>query len=113
MHVKGEAIPFEREEQLKNHLHELVERFEKDNEPCWSFSDVSEKFLSVLSSQIFGFSISVTHIEAKFKLGQNRSPRDIQGVLTALGDSSSFSDREFAAFAQTGCLAAYRGRDQA
>jgi transcriptional regulator len=100
VHVCGTLHPMESETGLQDHLHRLVEKFESGKTPRYRTSDVSEEYLTRLSGYIIGFSIEVVHVEAKFKLGQNRTKHDIQGFLSALRNSSRPSDREFAEFAE-------------
>ena len=59
---------------------------------------LSEEELSKMLKAIVGFSIRITRVEAKFKLGQNRSTEDQQGMLRALQESKNCSDRELAKF---------------
>ena len=45
---------------------------------------------------IVAFEIPLTRLEGKFKLGQNRSPEDLQGVFQALSRSENADDRALA-----------------
>jgi transcriptional regulator len=96
--VHGQVRAFRLETELRDHLRRLTDKFESGKEPRWSLQDLSESFLSRLSGHICGFSIAIARIEAKFKLGQNRSRQDIQGTTDALRKSTYLSDREFVEF---------------
>jgi transcriptional regulator len=100
VHVHGMLRPVESDTGLKDHLYRLVEKFESGKTPRYHMSDVSEEYLTRLLGYIVGFSMEITRVEAKFKLGQNRTQQDVEGFLSALRDSSRPSDREFTAFAQ-------------
>ena len=47
---------------------------------------------------IVGFTIQITRIEAKFKLGQNRSQADQDGMLRDLQSSPDLGSQELAKF---------------
>jgi transcriptional regulator len=49
---------------------------------------------------IVAFEVSISRIEGKFKLGQNRSDDDVQGVIDALRQSPGWSGRDLAEFMQ-------------
>ena len=49
-----------------------------------------------MTSAIVGFEIQVERIEAKFKLGQNRSREDIQGLIEGMVDEGGPSGRALA-----------------
>jgi transcriptional regulator len=54
--------------------------------------------VDALLRTIIGFSIRITRIEAKFKLGQNRPKEDQESMLRALGTSESADSRALAEF---------------
>ena len=63
----------------------------------WSIP-LSEQELEKTLKAIVGFSIRITRVEAKFKLGQNRSTEDQESMLRALQRSDTPGDRELAEF---------------
>lgn len=81
---------------LAGMLEELVETHERGRENRWS-GVLPAEYRDKMLGGIVGFEIEVTRIEAKYKLGQNRSAGDIQGVVSALGASPDQTDREVAA----------------
>jgi len=63
-------------------------RFEASSENPWTFSgnpDLPPDFSQRLLEAIVGFEIEMTHVEAKFKLSQNRNPDDYRGAHKGLG----------------------------
>jgi len=63
----------------------LSEHFEKSNPNPWNFElpeDLRDQ--KVLTSSIVSFEFQIEHIDAKFKLSQNRSEADRQGVIEGL-----------------------------
>lgn len=75
-------------------LRDLVEFYESPRPDRWS-AEMPEDFMARLMKGIVGVEISITRIEAKFKLGQNRR-EDQPGVIAALSASTDQTDREVA-----------------
>lgn len=67
---------------------------------------LSEHEVGGMLKAIVGFSIEITRVEAKFKLGQNRSKEDQQSMLRALQDAPDSESRALAEFilSQRGAL---------
>ena len=85
VHVYGNARTFASPEELQGVLHQLIGTFEPAYAEQWgSFSDgYRERMLS----HIVGIEISVTKIEAKFKLSQNRTREEQTNVIASLAKS--------------------------
>ena len=69
---------------LTSLLNQMSETFEQGFDEPWTNelpSDLNEKLLL----SIVGFELTITRLEGKFKLGQNRSEGDQRRVLTAMG----------------------------
>jgi transcriptional regulator len=64
-------------------LHELMGTFEPAYAAQWAGLD--EQFRQNMLRQIVGFEIGVTKLEAKFKLGQNRTKQDQANMIASLG----------------------------
>ena len=56
-------------------------------EPAYAdqWASLSQAYRDRMLSHIVGFEITVTSIEAKFKLSQNRSKQEQQNVIASLG----------------------------
>lgn len=69
-------------------LHALVRRLtahhEAGSEHPWSVDDAPADYVQQMLRAIVGIQIPITRLVGKFKLGQNRSVADQQGVATAL-----------------------------
>lgn len=96
VHATGAARALESHKEVLNILRKLTGKFEPrtaDPQGYWKFSlpeDLSSE--KDLSAAIAGFEIELTHLEGKFKLGQNRSQADKTGVIRGLqarGDETS------------------------
>jgi len=83
VHVYGNARLYSSPEDLQVVLHELMGTFEPAYAAQWASLD--EVYRQRMLSQIVGFEIAVTKIEAKFKLGQNRTKQDQGNMIESLG----------------------------
>jgi transcriptional regulator len=82
VHAYGNARVFSGPEELLGVLHDLIPTFEAAYAEQWS--SLSEAYRSRMLSHIVGFEITVTKIEAKFKLSQNRTREEQQKVIKSL-----------------------------
>jgi transcriptional regulator len=82
VHLYGNAQVFSSPEALQGILHELIHTFEPAYASQWASLD--EAYRERMLRQIVGFQIEVTKMEAKFKLGQNRSREDQQNMIASL-----------------------------
>ncbi len=85
VHVYGNAHTFAEPEQLLSMLHQLIGTFEPAYAQQWS--ELSDTYRERMLSHIVGFEIAVTRIEAKFKLGQNRTKVEQSNMIASLGAS--------------------------
>jgi transcriptional regulator len=82
VHVYGNAQVFSSPEALQGVLDELIQTFEPSYAAQWA--SLSETYRERMLRQIVGFEIEVTKMEAKFKLGQNRSREDQANMIASL-----------------------------
>jgi transcriptional regulator len=82
VHVYGNARLFSSPEDLHTVLHELMGTFEPAYAEQWATLD--ESYRQKMLTHIIGFEITATKIEAKFKLGQNRTRQDQSNMIAAL-----------------------------
>jgi transcriptional regulator len=82
VHVYGSARTYNTHEDLLAMLHDLIPTFEAAYEQQWN--SLSEAYRTRMLGHIVGFEINVTKIEAKFKLSQNRTPKEQQNVIDSL-----------------------------
>jgi transcriptional regulator len=85
VHLYGNARVFSSPQELLGMLHELMGTFDPEYASQWASLD--EAYRERMLRQIVGFEIEVTKIEAKFKLGQNRSREDQANMIASLGNS--------------------------
>jgi len=75
-------------------VEELTEAHEGSREVPWKVSDAPASFMSQVRRAIVGLELRITRLEGKFKLSQNRSRADREGViawLTEQGDAASLA----------------------
>ncbi|MFZ0296967.1 MAG: FMN-binding negative transcriptional regulator [Candidatus Sulfotelmatobacter sp.] len=82
VHLYGNAQVFSSPETLQGILHELMQTFEPAYALQWASLD--EAYRERMLRQIVGLEIEVTKVEAKFKLGQNRTREDQQNMIASL-----------------------------
>jgi transcriptional regulator len=78
-------------------VYDTIDKYEGGMAKPWQIP-LSEEQLDKMFNAIVGFSIAITRVEAKFKLGQNRSAEDQAGMLSALQKSNESGSRDLAEF---------------
>lgn len=79
---------------VRAQLDALTQQQEATQARPWQVADAAPGFVDQLLRVLVGAEVQVERIEAKFKLGQNRAPRDRQGLmdgLQAAGDPASLA----------------------
>jgi len=82
---------------LRQIVYDTTAKYESAMPQPWNIPLTEEEIDKMLKA-IVGFSIRITRVEAKFKLGQNRSAEDQVGMLRALQNSDNAGDRELTQF---------------
>jgi transcriptional regulator len=82
---------------LARHLDALTERHESPRAQPWSTSDAPPEYIEQLRRGIVGVELTITRLEGKWKMSQNRSDADIDGVVRGLASSPRDADRAVAA----------------
>jgi transcriptional regulator len=85
------------ESALRRIVFDTTDKHESGMAEPWTIP-LSEQELNKMLKAIVGFSIEVTRVEAKFKLGQNRSAEDQESMLRALQESRDPGNQELAKF---------------
>ncbi|RTZ43418.1 FMN-binding negative transcriptional regulator [Candidimonas sp. SYP-B2681] len=84
VHVHGMLSTTTSPEWLLTHLEHQTNRFEKGRADPWKISDAPADYINTMLNNIVGLEISITSVEAKQKLSQNRPMLDQQGVIHGL-----------------------------
>jgi transcriptional regulator len=96
VHVYGRA-KVEDDAFLRKTIEDTTSKYESKMPVPWMMP-IPEDYIVSMMRAIVGFSIQITKIEAKFKLGQGRSEEDQLGVLTNLEQSGSLESLSLARF---------------
>ena len=64
----------------------------------WKFDDLPDSYLKGMRQGVIGYEMDIERVEAKFKLGHERSAADREGVLRGLAKSPK--ERGLADFTQ-------------
>lgn len=81
---------------LRRHLDELVTRHEATRPAPWAVSDAPADYVAQQAQAIVGVEVTIARLEGKWKMSQNRSSADIDGVIGGLAGSPSPDDRAVA-----------------
>ena len=85
---------------LQRHLRELTARHEGGRAEPWTVEDAPPAYIAGLERAIVGVELAITRLEGKWKMSQNRSAADIDGVVRGLGASERAMDRVVAAIVE-------------
>lgn len=77
-------------------LHELSRVNEGDNSGAWSIERADSRYIASQLKGIVGVHFTVTTLEAKFKLSQNRDVADRSGAVAGLRSTGRAADLELA-----------------
>jgi transcriptional regulator len=89
VHAYGNLRTIENGEWLSAHLRELTVRQESAAPSPWEITDAPADFIELLMKGIVGLELTIARLEGKWKVSQNRSERDRQGVIEGLEDLNS------------------------
>ncbi|MFM9848624.1 MAG: FMN-binding negative transcriptional regulator [Hyphomicrobiaceae bacterium] len=96
VHVRGALSFFDDAAKLRDAVERLTDHHERTRADRWQVSDAPERYVASQLKGIVGFEIAVASIEGKYKLSQNRSEPDREGVIAGLaqeGDAGSLATR--------------------
>jgi transcriptional regulator len=83
-HIHGELLIHDDPTWLEVLVRRLTTRHEADRPQPWSVDDAPRDYAEGQLRAIVGVELRITRVEAKAKLGQNRSSADIDGVIEGL-----------------------------
>jgi transcriptional regulator len=84
VHATGRLRPVTEPSALHAFLARLIDKFEKYQGTDYDFSKQPDSYVNGMLSNIIGFQMQIELLEGKFKLGQERSEADRQGILKNL-----------------------------
>lgn len=85
-HVYGELVFHHDPVWLEAVVRRLTDRDEAGREHPWSVDDAPREYIDAQLQAIVGIELTITRIEAKAKLGVQRSAEDVDGVIRGLAE---------------------------
>ncbi|MER0836459.1 FMN-binding negative transcriptional regulator [Pseudomonas aeruginosa] len=101
VHAHGRAEIFDDAERLRQLVGALSARHEAGRAQPWSIDDAPADYLAAMLRAIVGFALPIERLEGQWKLSQNRSGADRDGVRRSLAESADARDREAATYLST------------
>jgi transcriptional regulator len=88
VHVYGRVRFTSEQAFLARHLERLVARHESARPAPWAIGDAPAEYIARQMKAIVGVELVIERIEGKWKMSQNRSAADVNGVIEGLGASA-------------------------
>jgi len=96
VHAYGQAEFFDDADRLLEVVTRLTTIHEAGRKTPWAVTDAPKEYIAAQLRGIVGIRMSITRIDGKRKMSQNRAAKDRAGVAAGLGESERPSDREVA-----------------
>ena len=84
-HIYGDLVIHDDEIWLREQVTALSDKFENRRETPWSVEDAPEDYMKAQLRGIVGVELKITRLEVSFKMSQNKTPEDMDGVIAGLG----------------------------
>ncbi len=84
VHVHGRLVIRDDEKFVRGVVARLTRAHEAGEPRPWRMAEAPRDYLDAMVAAIVGLEVEVTRLVGKFKLGQNREARDIDGAISAL-----------------------------
>ena len=84
IHAYGPVEFFDDPVRLRDIVTRLTERQETPRAEPWAVSDAPPDYIETMLKGIVGFALPITRLEGKWKMSQNRSAVDQEGVVAGL-----------------------------
>ena len=96
VHAHGPVEFFDDTERLLSVVSRLTDHHEEGRSHPWKVSDAPDPYVQSQLKGIVGVQVTITRLEGKRKLSQNRNAADREGVISGLSGSSLQTDQEVA-----------------
>ena len=96
VHAYGRVTLHSDPEFLRPHLEALTRQHEPRRAGTWEVSDAPADYITQQLRAIVGVEIGIERLEGKWKMSQNRSAADIDGVVKGLSSSTASEDHDVA-----------------
>ncbi len=88
-HVYGELIIHDDVDWLRVAVSDLTDAFEAGREKPWKLNDAPEDYVAGQLRAIVGVELKVSRLEVSFKMSQNKTKEDLDGVIAGLRKDSA------------------------
>ena len=85
-HVYGQLVIHDDPAWVERNVRQLAGKHESGRQPEWEVDDAPPAYITGQLRAIVGIELQISRIEAKFKLSQNRSAEDVDGVIDGLAE---------------------------
>ncbi|MEI7038081.1 FMN-binding negative transcriptional regulator [Fulvimonas yonginensis] len=96
VHAHGTLETFDDPAALRQLLGKLTDRHERGRTEPWRIDDAPAEYIDRMLGAITGLRLSIERLEGKWKLSQNRTAADRQGVLAGLAETDDEASRRMA-----------------
>lgn len=96
VHAYGAVAFFDDPQRLHDAVSRLTGRHEGGRPAPWKVGDAPDDYIAAQLKGIVGVEVTISRLEGKRKLSQNRTAADRQGVIAGLADSPAEPDRRVA-----------------
>jgi transcriptional regulator len=86
IHVYGRLEVFHDPDRVREVVARLTRKHEAALPAPWSIDDAPQEFIRSQLKGIAGFRLTISRLEGKWKMSQNRTPADRAGVIRALSE---------------------------
>jgi transcriptional regulator len=87
VHATGDLEVFDDPDALLAVVTKLTAKHEADRAQPWAVTDAPPDFIAAHLKNIIGIRLSIARLQGKWKMSQNRSPADRQGVIDGLTEA--------------------------
>ncbi|WP_018693695.1 FMN-binding negative transcriptional regulator [Algicola sagamiensis] len=89
VHARGALRFFHEDDWKLSHLNALTNQQEKNRQNPWQVSDAPSDFIAVQLKGLIGIEIDIKSLQGTWKLSQNKTQQDRQGVIKGLRNEHS------------------------
>ena len=100
VHAYGQLRVTEDPEWLRRHVEELTDQQERARPEPWRVTDAPAEYTAAMLKAIVGVELRITRLIGKWKLGQNRSLADRQGMAAGLASEGDEGSRALLPYVQ-------------
>lgn len=100
VHARGPVHAIDDPAWLRAHVEDLTIRHEAGRPAPWKVTDAPADYLEKMIGAIIGLEIPITQLQGKWKVSQNRLPRDREGVINGLREEGTDAAMAMASLVQ-------------